>query len=268
MSEGTPAFDQIVRESPYLPVDGELPWGTWSMNEDPDNPEAGWIINGPQTARRLFLQHYTSLSLIHNYKEKDTKDKYSMMYWKETPISEAFLIENKMPVSDNYFRKKDGSVVERNAFDYIRDHLGYRLELQTLTAPRKLSYDKPNKVEITLINRGFSTLFNEHLVFVVLIDENDIITNVVHTKNNVHDWQPYQPGDTECKPLIHTIQAEIKIPDYLSKGKYRLGLWIPDASEKLMLDTRYSIRCANGDIDWWISPDGNQAINILTSINL
>lgn len=40
MHEGTPYFNQIVEESPYLAVDGELPWGTWSMNEDPDNPEA------------------------------------------------------------------------------------------------------------------------------------------------------------------------------------------------------------------------------------
>ena len=31
MSEGTPAYEQIVCESPCLPVDGELPWGTWSM---------------------------------------------------------------------------------------------------------------------------------------------------------------------------------------------------------------------------------------------
>ena len=99
-------MNRLWEESPYLPVDGELPWGTWSMNEDPDNPEAGWIIDGLQTARRLFLQHYTSLSAIHNYKEKGTKDKYSMMYWKETPVTEEFLKENQMPISDGYFRKK------------------------------------------------------------------------------------------------------------------------------------------------------------------
>lgn len=87
MSEGTLAFDQIVRESPSLSVDGELPWGTWSMNEDPDNPEAGWIIDGSQTARRLFLQHYTSLSVIHNYKEKDTKDKLLEGYSDNRSIS-------------------------------------------------------------------------------------------------------------------------------------------------------------------------------------
>lgn len=268
MSEGTPAFDQIVRESPYLPVDGELPWGTWSMNEDPDNPEAGWIIDGPQTARRLFLQHYTSLSAIHNYKEKNTKDKYSMMYWKETPITEAFLSENHMPISNGYFRKKDGSAAERNAFDYIRDHLGYRLELQTLTAPRKLIHSELHPVEITLINRGFSTLFNEHTVHLVLINEDGEICYDTTSPENVNDWQPYRPGDAQYKPLVHTINTQLQVPESLPQGSYRLGLWIPDGSRRLMHDSRYAIRCANGDVEWWVSPDNRYGVNILTTITL
>lgn len=266
MSEGTPAFEQIVRESPYLPVDGELPWGTWSMNADPDNPEAGWIIDGPQTARRLFLQHYTSLSVIHNYKEKNTKDKYSMMYWKETPVTKAFLQENKMPVSDGYFSKKDGSEVERNVFDYIRDHLGYRIELQEALVPSALSSNN-NKVEISLINRGFSTLFNEHPVYLALIDEAGKVCTTVLTDANVNDWQPYNPKDTSCTPLIHTIKANLQIPEGLPKGCYRIGLWIPDGSERLKFNSRFAIRCANSDIDWWISDDHKYGINIFASLN-
>lgn len=263
MSEGTLAYQQIVRESPYLPVDGELPWGTWSMNEDPDNPEAGWLIDGPQTARRLFLQHFTSLSIIHNYKEKNTKDKYSMMYWKETPISEEFLRQNNMPLSDGYFMKKDGSKVERNVFDYIRDHLGYRIELQELNAPEVLVVDGTNVVEISLVNRGFSTLFNEHPVYLVLIDEEGEVVQSFLTDACVQDWQPYQPGDTTYTPLVHTIRAEMPISNNLLKGTYRLGLWIPDGSERLRYNHRYAIRCANGDIDWLVSSDGKYGINIL-----
>lgn len=45
MHEGTPNFDQIVEEGAFMPVDGELPWGTWSMNKE--NGDAnGWIIDG------------------------------------------------------------------------------------------------------------------------------------------------------------------------------------------------------------------------------
>lgn len=263
MSEGTPAYQQIVRESPYLPVDGELPWGTWSMNEDPDNPEAGWLVDGKQAARRLFLQHYTSLSVIHNYKEKDTKDKYSMMYWKETPISEDFLRENKMPVSDGYFRRKDGSRVERSAFDYIRDHLGYRLELKALASPRKWTVTGSNRVELSLINRGFSTLFNEHPVYLVLIDAGGHVAYATLTDADVHDWQPYQPQDSTCTPLVHRLVADISLPVSLPNGTYRLGLWMPDGSERLRYNPRFAIRCANGDTEWWASPDGKYGVNIL-----
>ena len=265
MSEGTPAYEQIVRESAYLPVDGELPWGTWSMNEDPDSPEAGWIIDGPQTAKRLFLQHYTSLSAIHNYKEKNTKDKYSMKYWKETPVTEAFLKENKMPVSNGYFNTKDKKIAERNVFDYIRDHLGYRIELQDLTIVP--TADKNNKeIELSLINRGFSTLFNEHPVYFVLIDNKGNIVHTELTGANVNEWQPYSPDDTLCTPLIHKIKTNMHIPETINPGNYRLGIWIPDGADRLNKNARYAIRCANGDVEWWVSEDNQYGINILTTL--
>lgn len=268
MHEGTELFNQIVQESPYLPVDGELPWGNWSVNKGPDNPEPGWLIDGMKTARQLFMQHYTSLSAIHNYKEKATTDKYSMMYWKETPVNIDFLKENKMPVSDAYFLNKDGSKAERNVFDYIRDHLGYRIELQEMTAPSNLSFSGSNVVEISLINRGFSTLFNEHPVYLVLIDEADNVCYADLTNTNVYTWQPYQPGDDQCVPLIHKIKSELKIPANLNKGTYRLGLWIPDGSDRLKYDNRFAIRCANGNVDWWISKDRKYGINILAEVTL
>lgn len=95
-----------------------------------------------------------------------------------------------MPVSDGYFIRKDGSVAERNVFDYIRDHLGYRIELQEMTAPAVLLAGQANPVEISLINRGFSTLFNEHPVYLVLIDESGKVCHVALTDANVNDWQP------------------------------------------------------------------------------
>lgn len=267
MHEGTPYFKQIVEESPYLIVDGELPWGTWSMNEDPDNPEAGWIVDGKATARQLFLQHYTSLSAIHNYKERETTDKYSMMYWKETPIDESFLVKNRMPVSSNYFKNQDGSSAERSVFDYIRDHLGYRLELQQLNIEGAPSIGKKISFDLSLINRGFSTLFNEHPVYFVLIDQENQVTEFI-TDTDVNDFQPYNPDDKNCEPLLHHIKGEFTIPQNLAKGKYKLGLWIPDGSERLRYNKRYAIRCANGNMAWWSSPDNKYGVNILTTIDI
>lgn len=275
MHEGTSKFDQIVAESPYLVVDGELPWGFWSVGADPDSPSAGWIIDGLQAARRLFLQHYTSLSVIHNYKEQHPNNRfdennppeYSMIVWKKTMITEDSLRQHLMPVSDSYFRKQDGTKVKRNMFDYIRDHLGYRIELQSLQLPNYLQAGKENRLNLNLVNRGFATVFGEHPVYFVLIDDKGKVTEFL-TETNPLDWQPFQPGDILCKPLTHSVEQVVQLPGSMAAGEYKLGLWIPDGSDRLKYNPRYAIRCANGNTTWWTSDDGKYGVNILTTVEV
>lgn len=275
MHEGTAVFNQIVEESPYLIVDGELPWGFWSVGKDRDAPTAGWLIDGHEVARRLFLQHYTSLSIIHNYKEQHANQtfdennapEYSMIVWKKTPLSEDFLKQNKMPVSANYFVKHDGTKIKRNVFDYIRDHLGYRIELQSIAFPEKFIAGEDISLEIKLINRGFATVFGNHKFNIVLIDENENITEFP-IDVNFTDWQPHQPGDKTYTPLIHTIKAQIKLPGSLPTGTYKLGIWMPDGSEQLKDNNRYAIRCANSNIEWHVSKNRKYGINTLTDIHV
>jgi len=275
MHEGTPKFDQIVAESPYLVVDGELPWGFWSVGADPDSPSAGWIIDGMQAARRLFLQHYTSLSIIHNYKEQHPNNRfdennppeYSMVVWKKTMITEDSLLQHHMPVSDSYFRKKDGTKVKRNMFDYIRDHLGYRIELQSLQLPSKFVSGKENVLKLSLKNRGFATVFGEHPVYFVLIDDAGEVTEFP-TDANPKNWQPFEPKDSAYTSLMHTVDVSLELPASVTAGTYKLGLWIPDGSERLRYNPRYAIHCANGDTDWWISKDGKYGVNVLTAVEV
>ena len=269
MHEGTENYNQIVKESPYLAVDGELPWGFWSVGSDPDSPSVGWIIDGLPVARRLFMQHYTSLSIIHNYKEQHPNNRfdennppeYSMIVWKKTMLTEDSLLKYKMPVSDNYFIDSTGNNVSRSAFDYIRDHLGYRLELQKLVVSDSWSIDKKNHVELTLINRGFSVVHGKYDVYLSLINQNGNVY-MMRVDSNPEDWQPYMPGDKECQPLIHTISGDFILPKDIEIGKYKLGLMITDSSSRLKFNPGYSIRCAN-DIEWWIGPENKYGINIL-----
>lgn len=276
MHEGTAHFDQIVRESPYLVVDGELPWGFWSVGADPDSPSAGWVIDGMQTARRLFLQHFTSLSVIHNYKEQHANNRfdetnpprYSMIVWKETMINEDSLKKYNMPVSSNYFRLKNGNHTERNVFDYIRDHLGYRLELQSLQVPVTLNIGQKNSMKLTLINRGFATVFGEYNVRPILVSETGQVIELAAANVHPIEWQPFAPADTKCQPLLHTIDLSCQLPPDITPGTYQLGLWIADASERLMYDARYAIRCANGNTKWIVTDQGRYGINILAEVDV
>lgn len=273
MHEGTENFKQIVNESPYLTVDGELPWGFWSVGNDPDSPSTGWIINGLAVARRLFLQHYTSLSIIHNYKEQHSNyvfdeahaPEYSMVVWKKSLISADSLQKYHMPVSDHYFNKKDGTKIPRNIFDYIRDHLGYRIELQSLTIPQTIASNQTLKFELKYINRGFASFRSDRPAYFVLIDSSGRVTELA-AKFDAKDSQPYRPGDTNHAPLVHSITLSQTIS--IAPGDYYLGLWMPDASDRLKYNSRYAVRCANGNMEWWHSANGRYSVNVLTKIHV
>lgn len=275
MHEGTDNFNQIVKESPDLVVDGELPWGFWSVGCDPDSPSAGWIIEGLPAARRLFLQHYTSLSVIHNYKEQHPNNRfdennpprYSMIVWKNTWVPEDSIRKYKMPVSDSYFRDKTGKPVMRSMFDYIRDHLGYRLELQKLDYSPIWHRGADEQLSLSVVNRGFAAVAGAHRVYWALIDEAGKVT-AFPVQADPGKWQPYQPGDSACAPLLHRIDAEFCVPESLPAGTYKLGFWIADASEELKQDARYAIRCANGDIDWYTGVNNTYGINVLTEVQV
>ena len=117
-----------------------------------------------------------------------------------------------------------------------------------------------------MINRGFSTLFNEHPVYFVLVDEHNQVKEFL-TNADTNSFQPYRPGDKTYTPLIHTIKGQVTLPK-TANGTYKLGLWIPDGSRQLQHLSRFAIRCANGDIPWWISPDRRYGINILTTLQV
>ena len=114
LHEGTPSFEQTVREVGSTQFDGELPWGAWSVGKD------GFLIDGYNAALRFRLQHFTSLSLIHNNKEDGDEKKYSMDYWRNVPANPEALRADKMPFSEDYFTASSGNIVQRPVFDYIR----------------------------------------------------------------------------------------------------------------------------------------------------
>ena len=88
------------------------------------------------------------------------------------------------------------------------------------------------------------------------------------TEANPLDWQPFQPGDTAYTPLVHSVNQSLQLQGSMPAGEYRLGLWIPDGSERLKYNPRYALRCANGNTTWWVSEDGKYGVNVLTTVEV
>lgn len=109
------------------------------------------------------------------------------------------LEEFNMPLSDLYFGEND--TIIRSPYEYIRDHLGYRLELQNTN----FELNGHNlSVETQLINKGFAAPQNPRNFYYVLLNYE---TNTpVQTRSTGADWRKWQP-DSFAKGLDNTLDT-------------------------------------------------------------
>ena len=158
-----------------------------------------------------------NLSVIPN------KESTSIINWK-TSDSELYqkLIDFNMPISDGYFGYENDII--RSPYEYMRDHLGYRLELQT--AKIKL-VNEPNNKYVTasaiVINRGFAAPQNPRTFYFVLLDYyNNEIIQAIRTD---YDWREWHPDhfatsiDNHEDPLGANISSSADGPDSIANSK-------------------------------------------------
>jgi hypothetical protein len=250
-----PDFEYWTNESPYVPVDGELFWG-----------DQGGIIDGFAAAVRMRLHHFSSFSLAHSYSEREGKP-YSIDNWMVTPITLEQVEKARLPVSNGYFEDSRGRTVSRTQFEYIMDHLGYRLELCQACFQDSLKNEQIFSLKVELINRGFAAPQNPRPVKLLLIGSDDNVIELTELDVDVRNWQPFEPEDELFTPLIHTISQDIALPE-IAPGYYKLGLWLPDADMSLRTNPHYAIRLANRDVAWWENDDKLYGVNIFGIITI
>ncbi len=269
---GNPQFDYMTRESAYLAVDGELFWS--DQGYDGSNPRKKGV-DGLLAAVRLRDHHYTTFSIAHSYSVREGNN-FSIDYWLSTPITKEELTKFNMPLSDGWFEDNFGNSVRRTQFEYIMDHLGYRIELQKAIFPKKMNLNESFTFDISLINRGFATLVNPRTVYLVLIDS-DKKAYSFRIKARVQTWQPFDPKDRQCKPLLHTVRGEVNPGKEFKPGWYKVGIWLPDESPSLRNDARYAVRFANRDTFWWTeqrlidqnnTSQGPSGINVIGAVEI
>lgn len=205
-------MEYIAQEGRYLPMDGELFWR-----------DVGGAALPEETVLNLHRWHYDTLGFVHGNRLFEGVDGYSFDIWKRVPANPRFLVNNQLPWSEAYFQDENGRFVWRSYYEYVRDHLGYRLELQSF------EYDISDRLrgKIRLVNRGFSAPVNPRPVFFVLGEER------IALKTDVRRWYSGQE---------QTLSFDIPLPP---PGNYETGLWMPDAAEVLRNREEYAIRCAN-----------------------
>eukprot|EP00040_Diaphanoeca_grandis_P035361 m.222177 g.222177 ORF g.222177 m.222177 type:complete len:689 (-) comp33365_c0_seq1:650-2716(-) len=307
-SRATPIFDTghgpavdsdytyVKQESAWVPVDGEMFWNVGAKVYDPQWPK---IIGGETAAWRLRELHYTTLSFVHGYLDTTPAlaKNETIGVWMNTTLDIARLIEDRLPISPAY------ASTPHSQYEYIRDHLGYRLELQSATYPPLFNLTSAGpqiawNFSASLVNWGFAAPINPRPVLLVLlaVDHKTILWTSETSIADVRDWQPFTPGDPTYTPVIYSFGAEYTIPTNISllclqasQGNQQsssspsslpsssscdlsIGILMPDERMTNLgaspaSAAAYSIRFANDDIDW-VPIVGVGAVNVLGNISI
>jgi hypothetical protein len=135
----------------------------------------------------------------------------------------------------------------QGCYDDIGKHLGYRLGL---TEAKYSSAVRPGGVlqlKLTIANEGYAALYNARPVYITLDDG----TTVQKAQISV-DPRRFAPSASS------TIDVRLRIPAGQKPGKYRLSLWMPDATTALQPTPEYSVRLANGGV--WDAAKGSNLV--------
>ena len=208
----TPQWLQIKNEAAFTPQDGELYWSFW-------NRDTGKYTDGYDMIEQLSEHRFTSLSVLHGYADTDCAPDCTMERWKRQPLTEEWLQKHHVLYQPSWFYNADGSPVQRNVFEFVRDYLGYRIELQSLELHR---WDKSLAVDLSLVNYGFSAAFHMESGF-ALMDENDTVVSEV-AAGDPKLWYNRPIDYDTAVSLQHRFTASLDIPNV--SGKYRLAFYL------------------------------------------
>ena len=124
---------------------------------------------------------------------------------------------------------------ETGEFGEISRGLGYRFELEEARLPEAVAEGSEFVMEFDVENVGFARAHGERPVEVVFRG-GDGRAFAIDTGVDARDWD-----DGE----VTTVAIGFDLPDEMTAGDYEVLLNLPDPSEELEDDARYSIRLAN-----------------------
>lgn len=137
------------QQAVFVPVDADLGPGFASAQPLAD----GWNMVVKAAMERVSTLGVTRAATAWS----PTKAAGPLDTWKTQTLSREEVAAKGLPVSDGYFSDSKGNAVRRSAYDYLRDHLGYRYELISASWPSAVRQGEAYELRIRLANRGFAS---------------------------------------------------------------------------------------------------------------
>ena len=178
---------------------------------------------------------FTTLSSWHTLGEAtsgtNTADTNVMIRWIELErVTPEILEANGILYDPNWFKDENGNTITRNPYEFIRDHLGYKLVAESSNLSGKLGRLGKLKVDLSLKNYGFAAAFMLESGFAILDSKYNVVSTV--KAGEPDKWYNLAPDYyvTERKSsaqgdvLTHKIEAELDLPE--ASGTYYVAFYL------------------------------------------
>ena len=193
------------------------------------------VPTGMEVILQMAHHRFTTLSQWHTLGEKvqgyNTAERNVMMHWIEKEsVTPELLEQNGILYDPNWFLDDDGIEVLRNPYEFIRDHLGYKLVAESSKLTGEVGEGCKIGVDLTFKNYGFAAAWMLESGFAILNDKYEVVSEVKAGEPEKWINLPADYYVTEKKSsaqddvLTHNISGELTLPE--EAGTYYVGFYL------------------------------------------
>ncbi len=224
-------------------------WWNYACEIGAYTPQSGEMFHTGSTFGRKILptgfdiikqtahHRFTSMSQWNSYIENSTyKDEAGVEYaadsvmqrWIENEVVTPEWLDSEGIVYDPFwFTGENGNLVHRNPYEFIRDHLGYRISLDAFEYTGKIAMGESLNLKLGLKNYGFAAAFNMRSGFAVLDEGYNPVCRF--PAGDPEKWYSHSAEEWRSdEVLTHSLEADIKLP--FEEGKYYLAFYLQNSS--------------------------------------
>ena len=215
-SVGTPDWEQVTKEAAYTPQGGEM-----FVNGNLIKTER--VPSGMEIILECYYHRHTSMSFWHGYLDAYKEDNVMKRWQNNEQVTPQSLSAEGVLFDPYWFVDDDGEAVERDPYQFIRDHLGYRIVATSSRVKGVFKTGEELSFEIKLKNYGFAAAFMLESGFAIL-DENYNVVSTVKA-GEPDKWYSHDPENYKSTTVLeHSVSADIKLPE--KSGKYYIAFYL------------------------------------------
>ncbi len=229
-------FDEwqyAIKTAAYTPQCGEM-FTNESLMGSGRNP------SGLEVMLEMAHHRYTGFSQWHGYLDTSgyRADSSNVISgWINNESYSAADIENFGIIYDpNSFVEADGTEVTLNPYEYLRDHLGYKLVADNTTLNWSGDHNDSATVSLSFKNYGFAAPFTLESGFAILDENYNVVSKV--KEGNPDKWYSLDPdfytedyeksGTVLDNVLDYELNAKISVPK--ESGKYYVAFYLQNGT--------------------------------------